>query len=207
MNKKLSLLIVAACISACSSNKKLDYVITETSTDKKPVWIDNISKYEKNKDNESDKYKYFRSEAESINRATCEQAAIANRNKAIAAEISSEIDNLYSGLTEVQSEELVTSDSKKEETRNLVKGKLSGVELKDSYWEKRKYSTELGADKDKVSYRCYQLARVKRKVHDKIVNEMINKQLKDIKSEETKDAVKKVVEKNADKADIDVELK
>ena len=46
------------------------------------------------KNNDSQKYKYFISESESINKSLCEQSAVANVNKKISAEISNEIKKL-----------------------------------------------------------------------------------------------------------------
>lgn len=207
MNKKILTLSAAILVVACSSGKKPDYVVTDFSVKNKPIWIESISKFEKKKDNENDEYKYFKSESESIDKRLCEKSAIANTNIEVAAEINTEVYNMYNGLSEVQREEILVSNDKKEETKNLVRSKLSGVELRDSYWEKRKYKAELGAANDKDVYYCYQLARVKRDTHDKIINEMINKKIKDIKDENLKESVKKVVETNADNADIDIDIK
>lgn len=205
MNKKIvSSLVLAALVSACSG-KKLDYVITDYSSKTKPVWINNVKKYEKKKDNESDKYKYFKAESESIDKRLCEKSAIVNTNIDIAAEIDNEIDDLYTGLTEVQMEELLLNNTKKEQIKNQIKRKLVGVELRDGYWEKRKYSTELGADKDKTTYYCYQLSRVKRANHDKLINEMLEQQFKKIKNEGAKQEIKETVKENAEEAGISLE--
>ncbi len=206
MNKKISLLLIASCLSACSSNRKPDYVITDASHNKKPVWVQDVRKFEKKKENESDKYKYFKAEGTSINKRLCEKSAIDNTNITIAGEINTEINDLYTGLINVTGEESLVNDDKKEQTRTLIKNNLTGVEPREGYWEKRKYSTELGADKDKVVYYCYQLSRVKRDTHDKIINEMVNKNLKKIKDEDKKEEAKKIVEENAKKSDINVDV-
>ena len=49
-------------------------------------------------------------------------------------------------------EELLVSDNKKEETKNLIKTKLVGVEMKDGYWEKRNYKKEI-KKKKKIKYK------------------------------------------------------
>lgn len=203
MTKKIiSSLLLATLVTACSG-KKLDYMVTDYSHDKKPVWIQDVKKYEKKKENESSKYKYFASEGESVNKRLCEKSAIVNTNVTIASEISNEIDDLYTGLTEVQMEEL-TSDTKKEEVKNRIKNKLVGVELRDAYWEKRKYSVELGADKDKISYACYQLSRVNKADHDKIIRETFDSQLRKVKDENVRQEIKEEVQENAEKADINL---
>lgn len=205
MNKNIiTSLLLATLLTSCS-HKKLDYIVTDYSHDKKPVWVNDIKKFEKKKDNEANKFKYFRSEGESINKRLCEKSAIVNTNIVIAGEISNELDNLYTGLTEVQMEEMMLSDNKKEETKNRIKNRLVGVELRETYWEKRKYSTELGADKDKTSFHCYQLSRVERKKHDTIINEMFERELRNIKNDQVKEEIKEQVKKNAE--EINVEIK
>ena len=205
MNKNIiTSLLLATLLTSCS-HKKLDYIVTDYSHDKKPVWVTDIKKFEKKKDNEANKFKYFRSEGESINKRLCEKSAIVNTNIVIAGEISNELDNLYTGLTEVQMEEMMLSDNKKEETKNRIKNRLVGVELRETYWEKRKYSTELGADKDKTSFHCYQLSRVERKKHDTIINEMFERELRNIKNDQVKEEIKEQVKKNAE--EINVEIK
>jgi len=206
MNKKISILCVLLSLGACSSNKKLDYVVTDFSNNKKPVWIQDLKKFEKKKENNFSQFKYFKSESESINKRLCEKSAMANVDSSIAAEISSEIDDLYSGLTEVQLEETLLSDTKKEQMKTLIKNNLVGVEMSDAYWEKRAYSIQLGAEKDKVAYYCYQLARVKKDVHDKIINEMINKTINGIKDNSTKQEVKDTVKENAEDASINLDI-
>lgn len=207
MNKKISLILVLSCLSACSSNRKLDYVITDSSHSKQPLWVQNIRKFEKNKENEPEKYRYFKAEGSSINKRLCEKSAIDNTNITIAGEINTEINNLYTGVVNVNGEETLINDDKKEETKSLIKNSLTGVEPREGYWEKRKYSTELGADKDKVVYYCYQLSRVKRTIHDKIIDEMVNKNLKKIKNESEKEEAKKTIEENAKKSDIVIDVK
>ena len=54
-----------------------------------------------------------------------------------------------------------------------------------------------GAEKDKYTYRCYNLSRVKRSVHDGIVNEMISRWTKEIKDPENKDKVYKALYESA----------
>lgn len=204
MNKNIITSLLLATLLASCSHKKLDYVVTDYSHDKKPVWVNDIKKFEKKKDNEAEKFKYFRSEGESINKRLCEKSAIVNTNIVIAGEISNELDNLYTGLTEVQMEEMMLSDNKKEETKNRIKNKLVGVELRETYWEKRKYSTELGAEKDKTAFYCYQLSRVDRKKHDTIINEMFERELRKIKNDQVKEEIKEQVKKNAEEMNVEI---
>ena len=204
MNKNIITSLLLATLLASCSHKKLDYVVTDYSHDKKPVWVNDIKKFEKKKDNEAIKFKYFRSEGESINKRLCEKSAIVNTNVVIAGEISNELDNLYTGLTEVQMEEMMLNDNKKEETKNRIKNRLVGVELRETYWEKRKYSTELGADKDKTVFYCYQLSRVDRKKHDTIINEMFERELRNIKNNQVKEEIKDQVKKNAEEMNVEI---
>lgn len=206
MKNKAFVLGMLVLVSACKSIKP-DYVVMERSDDKTKVWVNNLKKYEKTKESESDKYKYFVAEGNSIEKNLCKRNAINNVNTTIAGEISTEIDNLYTGLINVKGEESIINNDKKEQSKMIIRNKLSGVEPVETYWEKRKYSVELGAEKDKVSYTCYQLSRVKRKVHDTIINEMVDRKIKTIRDEEKKEEAKKVIEENAEKSNINLELK
>lgn len=180
--KKVLFLTLPMLLTACFSKYAPDYIIIDASQEDKPEWVENLKKYEKSKNANTEEYKYFVSNAESINKLLCEQSAIANTNRSISAEISNEIISTFTSNTEAEeTNDLLITDSKKQELTSMVRNKLSGVELEESYWEKRKYSYELGADKEKLVYVCYQLAKVKKDRHDKIVNEMLNKQLLEIK--------------------------
>lgn len=207
MNKKLSLLILAACLGACQSNRKIDYIITDSSSAKKPVWVENVRKFESKKENESEKYKYFRAESTSINKRLCEKSALDNTNIAIAGELDTEINDLYTGYTNVSGENTLLNDDKKEEIKVSIRNNLSGVEPRESYWEKRKYTEELGATEEKVVYHCYQLSRVDRKTHNKLISEAINRNLRKIKNSEEREKAKEVVKENAEKSNIDIEVK
>lgn len=207
MNKKFLMLLTVVSLSACGSNRKLDYIVTDSSLEKKPVWVDNLRKFEKKKENDSAKYKYFRAEGSSINKRLCEKSAIDNANVTIAGEITTEVNDLYSGYINVSGENSLLNDDKKEDLKVSIKHNLSGVEPIETYWEKRKYSTELGADEDKTTFYCYQLSRVNRKTHDKIISEVINRNLKKIKDKDEREKAKEVITENAEKADINVELK
>ena len=205
MNKKVILgLCVSAVLSACSSIKK-DYEVVDVSLEKKPVWVENLSKYEKSKEAESSKYKYFKTESDSINERLCNQSAVSRSKKEIAAEINTLLDSIYNEAVEGLKEEDITINNKKEVINNVVTSRLVGVENKDNYWEKRHYLMDKGAEKDRYTYRCYNLSRVKRSVHDGIVNEMINRWTKEIKDPENKDKVYKALYESAKDNGVNVE--
>ena len=76
--------------------------------------------------------------------------------------------------------------------------------MRETYWEKRKYSTELGAEKDKTAFYCYQLSRVDRKKHDTIINEMFERELRNIKNDQVKEEIKEQVKKNAEEMNVEI---
>lgn len=181
--KRILFLSLMTLLSACFSKYQPDYIVIDASQEDKPEWVNNLQKYETDKNLNSEEYKYFISDAESINKLLCEQSAIANANRSISAEISNEIISTFTSNTEAEeTNDLLITDSKKQELKSMVRNKLSGVELEESYWEKRKYSYELGAEKEKLVYVCYQLARVKKDKHEKIINHVLNKKILEIKN-------------------------
>jgi hypothetical protein len=201
MSKKF--LVALMLLSACSSSKKLDYKVVDFSSKDKPVWIENLEKFEKNKG--SKEYKYFTSEGESLDKRLCLKSANANANLEIAREINNEISGLYNSLKEEDAESLLTN-YKKEEVNSLAKANLTGVESVEKYWEKRNYSIGLGAPTDKTNFYCYELLRVEKKKHDTIINKIIEKQLKNIANQENKKEIAENLENNAKKQNVNLDL-
>ena len=167
MKKTIALLFILL-LGACSSIKK-DYVITNSSYTPMPKWA------KKEAQKSDDDYKYFVSKAENVNQRLCEKTASARANAVIASEIASTINNTYKSVVESKNEE--ATELSNETLQQNINIYLAGVEQAESYWEKRKYSTELGSEKDRTSYQCYILLRMNRKNYEKAVNASIEKMM------------------------------
>lgn len=171
--KKSVVLFSILLLGACSSVRK-DYVITNSSYTPIPKWAKKEAK------KSDDDYKYFVSKAENINQRLCEKTASARANAVIASEIASTVNNTYKSIVESKDEE--ASELSNETLQQNINVYLAGVEQAESYWEKRKYSKELGSEKDKTSYQCYVLLKMNKKNYEKAVNASIEKMMQLIQS-------------------------
>lgn len=187
---KKEFLLLSLLLASCSSIKK-DYVITSISYSPTPKWVK--KEYQKPDKN----YKYFVSKAESTNQRLCEKTASARANLVVASEISTMINNTYKNVVESKNEE--AKELSNEILEQSVQVYLAGVEQEENYWEKRKYTKELGAEKDIVKYQCYSLIKMNKKNYEKAVNASIDKMMRLLQEDnkELKQEIKdKVLEEN-----------
>ena len=70
--KKVLFLTLPMLLTACFSKYTPDYTIIDASQEDKPEWVENLKKYEKSKNANIEEYKYFVSNAESINKLLCD---------------------------------------------------------------------------------------------------------------------------------------
>lgn len=187
---KKEFLLLPLLLVSCNSVKK-DYVVTSASYSPVPKWV-------KKESQKSDKdYKYFVSKAENVNQRLCEKTATARANLTIASEISTTINNTYKSVIESKDEE--AKELSNEVLEQSVKVYLAGVEQGESYWEKRKYTKELGAEKNITKYQCYSLVKMNKKNYEKAVNASIDKMMSLLEEDnkELKEEIKnKVLEEN-----------
>lgn len=166
--KKSTVVLGIVLLSACSSIKK-DYTITSCSYLPEPKWV---KKESQKADNE---YKYFVAKAENSNQRLCEKTASARASAVIASEIATTITNAYNNVIESSDDEY--KDISSETLEQNIEMYLAGVEQAESYWQKRKYSKELGAEKDISKYQCYALLKMNKKNYEKVVDLSLNKMM------------------------------
>ncbi|MEH0860017.1 MULTISPECIES: hypothetical protein [Halobacteriovorax] len=159
------LLALLLTITSCSSGPKerefeLDYKVINASQKVEPVWLEDIKKYEGDSG-----YHYFLSQSENRNRRLCIKSATARSTAVIAAEVSQEISNDYTEVTSLDndSEEVKTFYEKLTQT---VRTKVSGVRVKEQYWEKRqkKSGEELTGS---PYYACFSVVGIKEETLDR----------------------------------------
>lgn len=169
LKMKKEFLLLPLILVSCNSIKK-DYIITSISYSPTPKWVK--KEYQKpDKD-----YKYFVSKAENTNQRLCEKTASARANLVVASEISTMINNTYKSVVESKNEE--TKELSNEVLEQSVQVYLAGVEQAENYWEKRKYTKELGAEKDIVKYQCYSLIKMNKKNYERAVNASVDKMMR-----------------------------
>ncbi|MDR2527000.1 MAG: hypothetical protein LBC92_03950 [Rickettsiales bacterium] len=154
MNKKIDLLFLLsllAMLSACGGIKK-QYVVVSQSHEK-PSWIDITRDTDELKKKFGGENEYVVSDAESINKTICEKESKAKGPVAFKEQITQSIQEQFSGKYATDEQES-NVNAKISKSVNAVAGRITGVKVKDSYWELRQNVPDKGADDDKKFYHC-----------------------------------------------------
>ncbi|MFG1482311.1 hypothetical protein ABMA79_13735 [Halobacteriovorax sp. HFRX-2_2] len=159
MTKFFSFFLISIALISCASGKKarefeIDYKILNASNKIEPDWLESADNYKGDKD-----YHYFLSQSENRNRRLCVKSATARSTAVIASEISQEIANDYTEVTNLDedSQEIKTFS---ETLTQSIRTKVSGVRVKEQYWEKRQKMKDEKLIGDPY-YTCYSLVGIK----------------------------------------------
>ena len=167
---------MAVLTVSCSGFKK-DYKIVDASG-KKPSWVEK----EKYKASSKDEYKYFVSKGENVNQRLCEKTATARATNVVASEIATEIVDAYH--QSIKNNNVDVSEITAEDLKQTVNMYIAGVENDEKYWEKRKYSTDLWADKDYNQFVCYSLVKMNKMTYNNALNASTDKMIEKLKKTE-----------------------
>lgn len=170
--KKILFILLLITIASCSNFKK-DYVLVDASQKSAPNWVKNSKK----KDTKDEKF--FISKAENVNQRLCEKSASARATAVVASEIAQTLINKYTEITE--SKNLQADSKSKENLEQNISLFLAGIQNEQNYWEKRRYSKELGAENDVVKYQCYALLKMDAKNYNNILALSMEKMLENAK--------------------------
>ncbi|MDR0367291.1 MAG: hypothetical protein LBH41_01815 [Rickettsiales bacterium] len=166
MKKILSVLALVA--SACARIEvKKDYSIVDAKDTVYPKWVKAEGRPSDNA------FVYFVSAGEDVNKDLCRKSSEASAASTIAAEISQKITDSF-----VQTSKSDGDSAKAEkfgELRREIDRTLTGIQVADKFWEKRKFQTALGAEKDISVYRCWTLLKVSRAAYDRVLEEASKK--------------------------------
>jgi hypothetical protein len=190
--KKIKIFVFVGLLLASCGGIKKDYVVVDVAYTPQPKWMKKL----KNKASADSEYKYFISSADNVNQRLCEKTAKARVNSVIAGEIATELNDTYRSVTESKNDD--SSDAVIERLEQNVKLYLSGVENEDSYWEKRKYLRDKGAEKDLVKYQCYSLVKMNRKIYNDVLRASIEKMVVLIQGSNKDEIKEKMSEKLLD---------
>ncbi len=177
-----SCLLSIAALAACSSFKR-DYEVIDASVKKRPEWVADAAKI--NTYGDAFKYRYFSGENENASKRLCETGARADADKKLAAEIVQMIKNTYA--ESLQNEEDAISSYTEEALGKSVKVTVSGSQLVGMYWEKRAYTVDLGAEKDRKTYFCHAVSQIEKTKLERVVDASINNFVKGITGNRAKD--------------------
>lgn len=170
MKKYLITSVCLLALAACGGSKK-DYTILESSGKERPVWINNPEAGASKKD--AEKYRYFTDHSENASQRLCENSAKTRADAKIAAEVSQFITSAYTEA--LQNDTSTIEDYNEERLAREAQGYIVGSQVASTYWEKRFYQEELGADADKKAFHCYALIRVDKKTLERATNASIDK--------------------------------
>ena len=182
--KKHLLTVSALCLlSACASFKP-DYVVTDASKSSSPSWIAQSKAHKIDSSSEAKQNRYYVNDAQNVNQRLCLKAAETRATQKIAAEIAQEIMSKFEEINKSQDD---TANSKMKDTlEQNIQVNLHGVVVGDTYWEKRAYKKELGAEKDYTSYKCDVVVKIKKTALEEALNAYKEKTLKTLKGEDKK---------------------
>ncbi len=206
--KSLMLLVVLATFVSCGSKEvkenpekvvptvktQPEYVILSASRKSYPKWLETPELGDKAKNRK--KYRYFISEAEHASKRLCLQSAKTRATAHIASEIAQFIKNSYSEATQGGGDEEVT-EYMQEQLASETQAFVVGARVIKTFWEKRYYKEELGAEEDKRIYNCFALVKISKRNLDKAVRSAQAKLLNGIKNPEVKQKTDKILKEAA----------
>ncbi len=215
--KKMLLLVTATLVLVgCSSTKKekelvekehehikKDYQVSDSSSNTRPGWVENAELWAKEYGKDAIKERWFAFETEPKNgREIACNMAKANAKVDIAGEIATFIDKQLGHSTEGDAD-IDENSPQIKKLRSFVENTLAekiqalihGASVVQTYWEKRAYKKDMGAQKDFTAFTCAALVRMPAERLAKAVDEAANHVVNAADDPETKENVKKALDK------------
>lgn len=156
--KKLFYTLPLVALTAACAGFKPDYIVRDASENSPPSWIIQAKAYKSDPKSDEKKYRFYVNDAESPDQNLCLNLAENRATQRVASEISQEIMNKFSEIASSRDDS--STRSVKNTLERNIQVNLHGVAVTGKYWEKRAYSKELGAEKDKVAYKCDVAVRI-----------------------------------------------
>ncbi len=201
-------------LASCSStdNKKLeerehedikrDYVVTDSSSDTRPGWIEDPEVWARQHSLDVTKDRYFSHETTpKVDRAVACDLANAKAKATIAGEITTFIDKSLGesseGTASVDSNNPLPVSLREFVENTLVEkvqALIHGAAVAKTYWEKRTYKKDLGAKRDFTAYTCAVFVRMPSERLKDAIDEAANHVVRAADDPETKENVKKALE-------------
>ncbi len=190
------LLSVFVFVSCASRSLEKDYKVVDASHQDIPEWVEDYEDWLEDEEDDKDKYRYYVYETEAKNsRSTACEIAKARATSNIAAEISTFIKQSLAqskhGDPTAKNKKLaeyVQDDLVKE-----VQSFIVGAQIYKTYWEKRRYSKEMGAKEDWDGYVCRTLSKISKKNLSKAFTRSEQALEKKVSDKESKESVQKIL--------------
>jgi len=200
---KLSLTVgvmLALLTVSCASKKDkkyeerefdMAYKVVDASRNAFPEWVDSPPK------NEKEDFRYFVSEAQNKNQRLCLKSAEVRASAKIASEISQFVKNTYGEST--QGGDAVVEEYMEESLAQEAQAFIVGAQVERTYWEKRKYEKNSGAEEDFTAYQCYVLVKMNKKNLEKAIKNAMAKLYTNISNPEVKQKTQNILKDVAEK--------
>lgn len=166
-----------------------DYVIAEVSQPTRPAWI--LDPMLGDEVKERKKSRYFVNESKNVNQRLCVRSAEARATSQIAREIAQFMKNSYTEATQNEGDEAV--EHMEEQLAQESQSFIVGAKTHKTFWEKRKYKEELGAEEDKTEFNCYALVKMTKKDVEEAVKRSRKKLLENLEDPEVKKKAEKAL--------------
>ena len=200
MKKGLAILTCALVLSSCGTAEKkeekssarefkLDYSLVEASDADLPEWIKKPESGDTSKERKINRY--FVNESSNTEKRLCLKSAEARATARISAEIAQYMKNAYSEATQNSEDE--ATEFMQEQLAQESQSFIVGSTVLKTYWEKRAYKEELGAEEDKTTYNCFALVKMSKKDLQNAVKQARQKLLGTIEDPEVKQKAEKVL--------------
>lgn len=197
----LTLLLSGFILASCASRKlERDYKVVDASHQDIPEWVSDLDEWLDDEEDDFAKNRYYIYETEAKNsRSTACEIAKARSAANVASEISTFIKQSFAQSkhgdpTKLDSKlsEYVQDDLAKE-----VQAFIVGAQSYKTYWEKRKFMKEMGAQADQEGYVCTSLIKISKDNLKKAFNrseEALAKKADD----KSREAVQKIMKEATD---------
>lgn len=200
-----TLLLVIACGSSDKSQAPREFSHTfkviDAKTEDMPEWINEPQEWAEDNIKNSKEFRFFVYDTEPKNsRAIACKIAKANANANIAAEITQFIKQSLATST---NGDPTAMDEKLDEfvettLAQEVQGFIVGASVYRTYWEKRAYMKEMGADRDYKGFTCAALVKMSKDNIEKAIRRAQRK-VEDVANPEVKQNVKQALKDVAEK--------
>lgn len=196
-------ILLCMLVFSCARTLEKDYRVVDASKKEIPEWVSDLDEWldDEEKEEEFNTHKYFiyTTEPKSSQSMACELAK-AKAASSAAAEISTYIkDSLAQSVHgDPNAKKSELSEYIQNNLLKEVEASIVGAQIYKTYWEKRRFEKERGAEKDWDGYVCTSLVKVS-KAQLKTAFERTQKSLEAKLDNSAKAEVKNLLDKASEK--------
>jgi hypothetical protein len=205
----LTALVLIGLVSCSSYKPKVvdnkgtiqkDYEVIDASSRYRPTWIEDANYWAKKEEMDTKNLQFysFETSPRADRELACDMAK-ANVKADIAAQIQTKIEKNLDTSREDGQTALSDGGFVRSYISRSLKDKMAqdlvGVKIEKTYWEKRSFSTKLGATKDYVSFSCAVLANVQKRNIELAIDRAFNDLYKNSQAKDYKNQIEEAISK------------